>query len=194
VKVARRDSEIEVAALVGRIVAGEAQAEVELVDRYSRGVNIIIDQIVRNAAVTEDLSQETFRIVIEKVRHGDLREPDRLSGFVCSVARNSARDHIRRSNRGPRLEEATGIEEIADPAPNQLDEILKQERARIVRQVISELSIDRDRQVLLLYFIAEEDKDAICQVLGITRIQFNYVIYRAIARFKDLLLRKMGEP
>lgn len=193
-KVVRRDSEIEVVAIVSRILAGDAEAEGELVERYSRGINIIINKIVSNRSTTNDLSQETFRIVLEKIRRADLREPEKLSGFVCSIARNTALDYVRRVGRSPLLEDIPSIEEIPDPAPNQLEEVLRQERARIVRQVISELSVYRDRQVLFRYFIAEEDKDGICQALGITRVQFNYVISRAVARFKELLLRKMGKP
>lgn len=193
-KVIRPNNESELVSLVSRIIAGDDAAEHELVSRYTRGIKVIIDRIVRNPTVTEDLSQETFRIVLEKLRHGDLRQPERLSGFVCSVARNAARDHMRRATRYFWIEGDAGVQDIPDPAPDQLDEVLRKERAEVVHQVINELSLDRDRQLLLRHFILEENKDKICKDLGITRIKFNYVIYRAVARFKELLIRKGGEP
>lgn len=186
-------SETELTELVRRIVAGDSAAEDEVVRRYRHGVCVIIDQIVRNPSATEDVSQETFKIVLEKIRHGDLREPDRLSGFICSVARNAAIDYIRRARRSNSREETSNAENIADHAPSPLERILHEERARIVRQLILELKVERDREVLFRYFIAEEDKDKVCLALGLTRIQFNSVIYRALARFKELYMREVGE-
>src|SRR5262245_64969827 len=83
--------------LVSRIRAGDRQAEAELVERYSCGVEIIIRREIGSASVADDLYQETFRIVIEKTRRGDIREPEKLSGFVCGVARNLVID--RKSTR-----------------------------------------------------------------------------------------------
>lgn len=188
------NSGTELTELVRRIIAGDPVAEAEIVRRYSQGVVVIIDQIVRSQSATEDVSQETFRIVLEKLRRGDLRQPERLSGFVCSVARNAAIDHIRRAKRFRIGDEIGNVEHIPDPAPSQLDEILTQEKAEIVHQILNELKIERDRQLLFRYYIAEEDKDLICQDLGLTRIQFNNVIYRALARFRELLMRKVDEP
>jgi RNA polymerase sigma-70 factor, ECF subfamily len=186
-------NEPELTELVKRIIAGDSAAEEEVVRRYKQGVAIIIDRIVRSPSITEDVSQDTFRIVLEKVRRGDVREPERLSGFVCSVARNAAIDHIRRTKKN--FQEAIGdAEQIPDPAPSQLDEVLKQEKAEVVRQLINELKKKRDRDLLLRYYIAEEDKDKICADLGLTRAQFNNVIFRATARFKELYVRKIGEP
>jgi RNA polymerase sigma-70 factor (ECF subfamily) len=184
----------ELVDIVRRITAGDSAAEDEVVRRYERGVAIIIDNVVRNQSATEDLSQETFRIVLEKLRRGDLRQPERLSGFVCGVARNAAIDYIRRAKRSDLREEILDGEHIPDPAPNQLDQMLARERSEMVRQVIGELNVERDREVLFRYYVAEEDKNKICSDLGITRIQFNNIIYRALARFKELYVRKVGDP
>jgi RNA polymerase sigma-70 factor (ECF subfamily) len=188
------NSGAEVAEIVRRILAGDSAAEDEVVRRYRHGVTVIIDHIVRRESATEDVSQETFKLVLEKLRRGDLREPERLSGFVCSVARNVALDYIRRATRFRNREEVGNAEHIPDPAPSQLEEILKQEKAGVVRQIINELKIERDRLLLFRYYIAEEDKDKLCLDLGLTRTQFNNVIYRALLRFKELYMHKVGEP
>src|SRR5215469_15450804 len=91
--------------LAVRIQAGERRAETELVERYSRGVSIIIGRIARDSSDIDDLCQETFRLVLEKVRRGELREPERLSGFVCGVARNLAIEQVRQPRRMQPLEE-----------------------------------------------------------------------------------------
>ena len=183
----------ELVDIVRRITAGDSTAEDEIIRRYERGIAVIIDNVVRNQSVTEDLSQETFRIVLEKLRRGDLRQPESLSGFVCSVARNAAIDYIRRAKRSNLREEIGNAEHISDPAPNQLDQMLARERSEVVLQVIGELKSERDREVLFRYYVSEEDKNEICSALGITRIQFNNIIYRALARFKELYVRKVGD-
>ena len=184
----------DMAEIVRRIMVGDTAAQEELVSRYSYGISVIIDRIVRSRSATEDISQETFRIALGKIRDGDVRQPERLSGFICSIARNSAIDYVRRARKTGNLEEVRNAGHIPDPAPSQLDEVLNSEKALAVRRIISELKIKRDRDVLLRYFIAEEDKDKICKDLGLTRTQFNGVIFRATARFKELYVRLTGEP
>ena len=110
-------NELELTELVKRIIAGDSAAEEALIRRYHQGVAIIIDRIVRNRSVTEDIFQDTFKIVLAKVRRGELRESERLSGFVCGVARNAAIDHIRRTRHIRNLEAIGNAEHIPDPAP-----------------------------------------------------------------------------
>jgi RNA polymerase sigma-70 factor (ECF subfamily) len=178
---------------VRRIIAGDAWAEEELVRRYKDGIAIIIGRIVRNESATEDLSQETFRIVLKKIGNGDVHEPERLSGFICGVARNVAIEYVRRMRRATNQEEIGNAEQIPDSRPDQFEQLWRKERAEIVRQAISELKVERDREVLSRYYIAEEDKEQICADLGLTSQQFNSVIFRALKRYKELYIKRFGE-
>jgi len=140
--------------LVAGILAGDAQAEEELVRRYRRGVLVIVRRVVGDPSLAEDLTQEALTLVIRKMRDGEIREPDRLSGFVCSVARNLAIASRRRSNR-----EETGTEiQAVDPQAGPLDRLLSRERAAAVQKVLSELNPARDREILYRFYIAEENK------------------------------------
>lgn len=106
--------------MVRRILAGERSAEEELVRRYHRGLATIVGRIARDPSVTEDICQETFQLVLEKVRGGDLREPEKLSGFICSVARNLAIDHFRQAATRETLEDVEATKPLSDPSPDQL--------------------------------------------------------------------------
>jgi len=177
--------------LVRLIMAGDQLAEKELVQRYSHGMSIIIRHRVKNAADVEDLCQETFSKVLEKIRGGEVREPEKLSGFICGLARNLAIGHLRRLSRWESGNaDATPL---IDYAPNPYDMLLNKERALIVRQVISEMRSDRDRQILHRFCITEEDKEKICADLGLTSLHFNRVLFRALKRFKDLYEKKFGK-
>lgn len=178
---------------VRRIIAGDAIAKAELVRDYKDGIAIIIARIVRNPSLKEDIAQETFRIAIEKIENGDLREPERLSGFITSIARNVALDFVRKWRRAANQEEHEIAEEIRDPQPDPFEQLWRKEQSDIVRQVISELKSERDRQVLFRYYIAEEDKSSICDSLGLTKLQFNSVVYRALKRFKEIYLKRFDQ-
>lgn len=173
--------------LVFRILAGERKAEEELVNRYSRGVSVVLSTIVSQAWEIEDLRQDTFRVTLEKIRQGAVREPEKLSGFICSLARNLALQRFRQSSR----REVTGSLEaeedrIADPSPSPFQRVLGQEHARIVRQVLSEVTPPRYRQILYRYYVAEEDKEQICADLGLSSLHFNRVLQRARDRYREL--------
>lgn len=172
------------AELVARIQAGSEAAGDDLVSRFGRGVRIILGRVVRQAPAVDDLYQDTFRLVLEKVRHGELRDPDRLPGFVASLARNLAIDSLRRQVR-LKAEDVEAVEHFADPGPSPLERLLAGERAALARRVIGELG-DRDREVLYQFYIAEEAKESICRRLDLSSLHFNRVLHRARRRYKDL--------
>jgi len=173
--------------LVRRIQAGDSRAEAELVELYGEGVTFLLRRWTRDRDAADDLFQETFRLAIEKIRHGEVREPDRLPGFLRSLAKNLSTYHYRRAAQ--RTERETPIEttwEPPDPAAGQLGALLQQEKIEIVRRLLAELSVERDRQILLRFYLREEDKESIRQDLGLSSAEFNVVLFRARRRYRTL--------
>lgn len=173
--------------LAHRIVSGDPAAEAELVSRFSRALTFLLRQLTRDDTVAEDLYQETFRLVIEKVRRGELREPAKLPGFVSSMARNLFLGSARRGGRRQKWHgDPEATETAPDPAPGQLAKLLAQERAATVRHVLAELKNDRDREILSRYYIADEPKEDICRDLELSDLHFNRVLFRARQRYREL--------
>ena len=168
--------------LVDRIRAGDEAAESDLVSRYARGVRMIVSRGTTDRSIVDDLCQDTFRIALEKIRQGDVRDARRLSGFMCALARNLTVEHFRRSRRAERV----AATDESDPAPSQLELLLAEERADVARRVLSELGSDRDRQILFRFYVAEETKAAICADLGLSTLHFNRVLFRARERYRTL--------
>lgn len=179
------------AELVLRIRAGDRSAEEELAQRYSRGVAFVIRQLVAEREAAEDIYQETFRLVLQKVRAGEVREPDRLSGFITSIARNLVTEQFRRASRRREREEPEGGQSFACPEPNALEGLLREEQNALAREVLASLPSDRDRTVLYRFYIADDEKDEICTALGITSLHFNQILCRARERFKNLFEETM---
>jgi RNA polymerase sigma-70 factor, ECF subfamily len=179
--------------LVHRIVSGDPAAEAELVRRFGRALSFLIRRLTRDETVAEDLYQETFRLVIEKVRGGELREPERLPGFVSSLARNLFLGAVRRSGRRQKWQGDPEAAQVApDPAPGQLAGLLARERGAAVRRVLEELKNDRDREILSRYYIADERKEDICRDLDLSDLHFNRVLFRARQRYKELFESRHG--
>jgi DNA-directed RNA polymerase specialized sigma24 family protein len=74
----------------------------------------------------------------------------------------------------------------------QLDRLLDLEKTELVRQVIQELGTARDRDILLRFYIAEEDKDRISADFGLSSLQFNRVLHRARERYREIFLERTG--
>jgi RNA polymerase sigma-70 factor (ECF subfamily) len=180
--------------LVRRIVSREPAAEAELVQRFSRALSFLLRRLTRDEAAAEDLYQETFRLVIEKVRNGELREPERLPGFVSSMARNLFLGSVRRGSRRQQWHgDSEATETAPDPAPGQLASLLAKEKAAAVRGVLAELRNDRDREILSRHYISGEDKEDICRGLELSDLHFNRVLFRARQRFKELYERRQDD-
>jgi RNA polymerase sigma-70 factor, ECF subfamily len=175
------------AELIAEIQGGNVHAEEEFVRRYTRGILIILRRSHEAAGTAEDLCQDTLRIAIDSIRRGEIVDPDRLSGFVCGIARNLVLNFARRAAR---REMTTDDHELCSlspvSAPPQLDELLRAEQIRAVRRVLEELPGDRDRELLYRFYIVEEDKESICSDLGLSSLHFNRVLFRARERYRQL--------
>ena len=179
------------AGLVRRIQAGDGSAEAELVARFSPGLLLMLRQLARNPALADDLHQETLALVLQKIRRGEVREPERLAGFIRSTARNLFIADRRKEARYSPLdegEEAPARPEIlrADRTAPALDQVLAAEEARQVRHLLAELRFDRDRQVLIRFYLSDRSKEEICEDLEIEPERFNQVLFRARERLREI--------
>jgi DNA-directed RNA polymerase specialized sigma24 family protein len=73
-----------------------------------------------------------------------------------------------------------------------LSDLLVRERSNLVRQVIEELGTSRDREILLRFYIAEEDKERISADFGLSSLQFNRVLHRARERYREIYQERAG--
>jgi len=173
------------ALLVSKIQNGDYQAEADLIKKFSRAVNIVLRQQARSLQDAEDLFQDTFRIALEKIRKGELREPEKLGGFLVGTAKFTAIDFYRREGRYV-SQEPLGLEPT-HPQDNPLLTLLDQEKHSRLLELLPELKCQRDREILSRFYLSEEDKVTICKALNISPLHFGRVIHRAKKRLRELL-------
>lgn len=171
------------AALVARVQAGDKAAEEEIFHRYKRGVIVILQHAGASPEAAEDLYQETLLIALPKVRQGAIREPDRLAGFICGVARYCLLSYNRKEAH---LHVAPEVDMAASSAEGQDETLSRREEAELVRKVLDGLSRKRDRDLLVRFFLEGDDRETICREMGMTSVHFSRVLYRALQRFREL--------
>ena len=174
--------------LAQRIGRGDRSAEAELVERYGRGVLYLLKRKTRDPELALDLRQETFRIAIEHLRAGGLEEAAKIGGYLRGIAVNLAIADGRKRTRRATTADSDAIDLAADPTPGPAENVSTEQVRAAVRGLLDELPVQRDREILLRFYINDEDKDSICAGLGVDSAHFNRVLFRAKERFRELVV------
>ena len=156
---------------VVRLRRGDLNALSELITRYQNRLYRYLLRIVRQPAEADDLFQQTWLRVLEKVRSFDASR--NFDAWLFTLARNLAIDHLRR-NRPQSLDEPLANnsygETAADRIPSEdstpLDHALAAERRTEISEAMAALPLTY-REVLTLRFEDEMKIEEIAQVIAV---------------------------
>jgi RNA polymerase sigma-70 factor, ECF subfamily len=137
--------------LVVRLQKRDPQALAELYDRYGRVAYSLILRVVRDAAIAEDLVQETFLRVWNRVQGFDA-EKGAIGPWLLAVARNRAIDYLR--SAGGRERNALEFEETDHPSlyTDMESGLLMSDKARHVKAAMERLPANHRQVIELAYF------------------------------------------
>lgn len=172
--------------LVNRILAGEALAETELVERYSFGLKLILLKRTGSHQLASDIYQDTMLMTLQKLRAGSLKRPESLAAFIRQIAINLSIAHFRKERRFVRISDDI----IAMNTPqrdNKAEHFDRQKANAILEETLDNLSVPRDREVLRRFYLLDEDKTKICSALELSATHFDRVLYRAKKRMREML-------
>src|SRR5688500_3957007 len=80
------------------------------------GVLHVLRHILRDKSLADDLCNETFRVVLERLRQQPLEDPDKLAAFLAQTARHLARNVQRAEVRRRTFTgQQEAIDEFVDP-------------------------------------------------------------------------------
>ena len=138
--------------LIRRLKQREPQAMADLYDRYGRLAYAVIYRIVRNAAAAEDLVQESFLRIWNRVQGFD-EQKGALGPWVLTVARNRAIDYLR-SLEGRLTQNAVALEKLESPGLfiDLESEILNIDRVRVLREAFEKLNPNQRIVIELAYY------------------------------------------
>ncbi len=165
-----------------RIEQNDRQALEELYHLIAPGLRCYLLRRLRSQ-YSDDHLQEVLLMVFEVVQRGELRDPAALPAFMRTIARHYVArligDVIRRRQRLSDLEAM--LVEPADPKSNFEQLAIQKEHLRLVRQALMRLS-ERDRQVLLRFYLRGEKAESIMTGMALTETQFRLCKSRAKAK------------
>ena len=139
------------AELVLRLQRRDPQALADLYDRYGRLVYSLILRVVRDTGVAEDLVQETFLRVWNRVQGFDA-EKGSVGPWLLAVARNRAIDYLR-STTG-RARNSLELEATEHPAlfSDMEKDLLRSDRTRRVKDAMGKLTANQRQVIEMAYF------------------------------------------
>ena len=158
--------------LVGSARRGEGEAIARLVDRHSPRLHRYLTRLVGEPALAEDLLQDTWLRVMDRLDRYDSARP--FAVWLFRVAHNCAVDLLRKRSRqgvlaGPQRDEEDEsrdpFEQMPDSGPSALEQLAAQELQVNVAAVFADLP-QHYREVLTLRFHEELRLEEIAQVLG----------------------------
>ena len=138
----------------------------------------------------EDLHQDTFWVVIQRLRTAGIDDATRISAFLHRTALNLLIGENRKEARRRTHADVGLVEVHPDPNADQLGALIRAEAAGAVRAMIQELRNPRDKELLYRFYILQHDKPLICKVMSLPVDQFDRVISRARRRFRELIDKK----
>ncbi|MBK9166403.1 MAG: sigma-70 family RNA polymerase sigma factor [Bryobacterales bacterium] len=176
--------------LVASVRSGEKAGMEQLYGLFVRGIRFYLCRQLGTQDV-EDKVHDTFVVVVEAIRSGELRDPNRLMGFVRTVVRRQVAAYITEAVTGrERLRpESEGTLSSHDVTPEEAAIESQQEEimARILRGIPS-----RDREILTRFYLLEQPQHQICSEMNLTETQFRLLKSRAKARFGELGKKRLA--
>jgi RNA polymerase sigma-70 factor (ECF subfamily) len=173
---------------VPRAHRSEASAVEQALRRSYPGLVSLLARRVGDPQLAQDLLHDAIVTTLGKIAGGAPVPPDVLAGYVFRTALNHHRNH----RRHERLAGADGeaAESLpADPAGGPVEQSQRDGMRELVRRVVQDLSSSRDRELLVRFYLDEEDKPQLCESMALTGAQFDRVIGRARERLRALLGR-----
>jgi RNA polymerase sigma-70 factor (ECF subfamily) len=163
------------------------RAEVEaLIAKEYAGLRLLIFRRARDLNVAADLLNDAVCTTWEKWLTGQIARPEQIAGYVFQVAMNLLRNHRRAmAERPEKRAELRALDELPMDEPD--TQGVEDGLARRVKRLLQGMSSQRDRTVLVRFYLNEEDREVICRDMKLTPAQFARVIHRARGRLRQLM-------
>lgn len=184
--------ELSSSEILERIRHGNKQAEQQMVAQYWRGLTFVLNSQCNDPELVQDIAQETFIIALNKARNGGILNSNALASFIRQTGVNLVISHFRKEKS--RKTDAYSPIDIQFPsnAPDVYNRASESELLKVVEEALAQLPTQRDRELIIKYFVENVEKQLICEQFYITPAHFDRVLFRARQRLKELLKQRLN--
>jgi RNA polymerase sigma-70 factor (ECF subfamily) len=151
-------------ALLDQVAAGDRLAMQVLFQRHNVRVYRFVLRLVDNAAIAEEIVSEVFLNVWQHA--GSFQARCEVTTWLLTIARHKAITQLRRRSEAPLTDEMAEI--VADPLESADTLIEREDRSRLVRACLVQLS-PLHREIIDLVYYHEKSVEEIAQILGVPK-------------------------
>jgi RNA polymerase sigma-70 factor, ECF subfamily len=163
---------------LARRIAGPGRApreEAELCARFGARVRLYGLRHMRDPVAAEDLVQRVLLLSLEKLRAGEIRDPERIASFILGAARMISKEMRRVGHRERALGDETphgAVEQRGDPLAGEH-----------LAQCVEALS-PRERTVILLSFYEDRSASEVAASLSLKEGHVRVIRHRAVQKLR----------
>lgn len=179
-------------ALVERVRAADPSGLEELYAIFAKGVRYYLWRQLGPQDL-DDRVHDIFLIITQSIQKGELRDPERLMGYVRTIARRQVAATIDGVVNARRNE--VEVDARINLCDRQLDperRAIQQQNQEVAMRVLGSLH-KRDREVLIRFYLREQTPEQICREMHLTPTQFRLIKNRAKARCTELGQRRFSQ-
>jgi RNA polymerase sigma-70 factor (ECF subfamily) len=178
-------------ALVERIRAADPSAMADLYAIFSKGIRYYLWRQIGPQDL-DDKVHDIFLIITQSIQKGELREPERLMGYVRTITRRQVAGHIDVAvqSRRKQVDMDSGVN-LSDQQPDPERQAIARQHQDMAMRVLRSLH-KRDREVLMRFYLQEQPAEQICREMDLTETQFRLIKSRAKARYTELGRRRFS--
>lgn len=175
--------------LITHYLSGNEACFESLVKRHKRKVYTTIYLIVNDRYIAEDLFQETFIKVVQKIKNEHYNEEGKFLPWILRIARNLAIDYFRKTKRTPTITTENGDEDIFKYVENgehtREDSMIRTQSERAIRDLIHRLPEEQKEVLVLRHYSDLSFKE----IADLTNVSINTALGRM--RYALNNMRKM---
>ena len=179
--------------LVKRITAGDEISSNEFVQINYRWLLFIVRRKFPHSNNHEDILQDTFMLVLTKLQQGSIKNPKAILAYLRTTAINIGFEYLRKDKKVTSALDQGLLDVIEGSQDDVLSTIIWNDKVKYVKIVMSELKEQRDRDILVKFYLVGLDKPSICIELDLSKGHFDKVLYRAKGRLRQLIRKKDNE-
>jgi RNA polymerase sigma factor (sigma-70 family) len=176
--------------LVKLYIDADEKAFEVLLQRHKQKVYTAIYLFVRDRYLAEDLFQETFIKVVDRLQAGVYREEGKFLPWVMRIANNLCIDYYRKKMRMPGITTSDGFdifEVLKFSEKNAEQQMIENENSNKVRKLIDELPAEQKEVLILRHYANLSFKE----ISTITNVSINTSLGRM--RYALINLRKLAK-
>lgn len=175
--------------LISLYKEGDSNAFEVLIKRHQDKLYTSIKLLVKDTELTEDLFQDLFIKIIDRVKDGRYKESERFLSWAVFMAHNMCIDHFRKVKTSPVIKNKEDLDVLVDlNSPLELgtdENMISKEDACQIREMIDMLPEVQRTVVILRHYAGLPFRE----IAGLTGVNINTALGRM--RYALMNLRKI---